>query len=160
MIQIRRNVFETNSSSSHSITLANKQICESRTLTLDDEGYVTLYVNGFCSDDAYIEPVDKLGYVLQTYAAKNKIYLNHAGGSAKFITAIEELYRTEEFKNLEYRIKEIIGPDCKGIRFDKNCGWGYIDDSHEAVDEFCTYSYYDPIDFIFNDYCLHYSYNG
>ena len=160
MIKRRNNVFETNSSSSHSISLATKQLCNNRALPLDDEGYVTICVDGFCSNDLYTEPVDKLVYVLQVYAAKNNISLNECGGTEQFITSLNELYQTEEFKNLEYRVKEIMGSECKGIRFDESYGWGYIDDSYEAVDEFCTYNHYDPVEFIFNDYYLRYTYDG
>ena len=160
MIKVRRSVFETNSSSSHSITLAPKQVCESKTLPLDSEGYVTAHVNGYCSYDVFCEPIDKLGYLLQVYAAKNHISLNYACTSQNFLDALEELYQTDEFDYLQSRVKELMGPTCKGIRFADTYGWGYIDDSYEAVDEFCTYNEYDPIDFIFNDYVLRYNYNG
>ena len=88
------------------------------------------------------------------------ICLNNSPVSQEFKIAVEELYKTEEFQALQSRIVEVVGPSCKGIRFDTNWGWGYIDDSYDAVEEFCCAGAYDPVEFIFNDYILHYEYDG
>lgn len=165
MIQKRRNVFETNSSSSHAISITPTRLLqnfniETSNLVVDDDGYVTLCVNGFCSTDAYYTHTDKLTYILQVIAAKNHICLNHCGGSKEFKNSLIQLYDTEEFKTIQDSVIAYLGPSCLGIRFDENYGWGYIDDSYEAVDEFFTYKSYDPIEFIFSDMSLHYHYDG
>jgi len=165
MIQIRNNCFETNSSSSHSISITPSNFLrqlnyEPSNLVLDDEGYITLEVMGFCSTDAYYSQREKLTYVLQTIAAKNEICLNHCGNSAEFKDALSQLYDTEEFTSIQNAVIAHLGNGCQGIRFDENYGWGYIDDSYDAIDEFYTYAEYDPVEFIFSEMSLHYYYDG
>lgn len=165
MIQIRHNVFETNSSSSHAISITPTKMLqhfniETSDLVVDDDGYVTLCVNGFCSTDSYYTQADKLTYILQVIAAKNHICLNHCGGSKEFKNSLIQLYNTEEFKMIQDSVIAYLGSSCLGIRFDEDYGWGYIDDGYEAVGEFFTYKLYDPIEFIFSDMSLHYHYDG
>ena len=165
MIQIRHNVFETNSSSSHAISITPIRMLqnfniETSDLVVDDDGYVTLSVNGFCSTDSYYTQADKLTYILQVIAAKNNICLNHCGGSKEFRDSLKQLYDTEEFKKIQESVISHLESSCLGIRFDEDYGWGYVDDSYEAVAEFFTYKSYDPIEFIFSDMSLHYHYDG
>ena len=158
MIQIRNNCFETNSSSTHCISLVKNKIPYSRELSLDNEGYVTVDLIGFCSNCVYVFPEEKLAYVMLIYAGKNGISLNCYGTELR--EALEEFYKTDDFLALQDSIICKLGPSCKGIRFSADSSWGYIDDSYDARDEFCTYKEYDPIEFIFEDYILSYEYDG
>lgn len=160
MIQIRPNVFETNSSSTHSVTWAFESLTDPKFLELDDEGFLRVFMEGYCSACCYDDPRYKLGYLMQLCSYANNIYLNAYGEELN--ESLELLYACDDFKTIEDTIIDYIGYHCKGIRFYEDSSYGYIDDGHdynnvnEFLDENCT----DIINFVFGGAVLHYSYNG
>lgn len=164
MIQIRTNVFETNSSSSHSVSVG-KHTCEDSYLEIaeycgkgDYEPTIIVDTVGFCGFEDHATQHEKLAYLMQQIA-----YIN--GFSAIFWRPenleeqLEEYYDCENFRELEYEICEYTG--AKHLRF--GCLDGYIDhdsvlyDIYELKDEIGG----DYINFIFSpDSYVHFEFNG
>ena len=160
MIQIRRNVFETNSSSTHSVTWAFDGLIDAKSLELDEEGFLRVFMDGYCSSGHYDDPRYKLGYLMQLCGYTNNIYLNAYGDELE--ENLEMLYSCDDFKDLEAVIIDYIGYHCKGIRFYEDSSYGYIDDGHDynSIDEFLDENCTDIIDFVFGGAVLYYRYNG
>jgi hypothetical protein len=136
MIQIRRNVFETNSSSSHSITIANDNLVDNEIPIVEDwdicngEPTILVELNGFCGWCDHDTQMEKLAYVIMQIAYILDLqYANGWYGSKEEIEeAREKLYEADEFKELEDLICEHAG--CKHVRL-KEGTEGYID--HDSV---------------------------
>lgn len=136
MIQIRRNVFETNSSSSHSITISDDNLVANKIPIVEDwnicDGEPTMLVelNGFCGWCDHESQMEKLAYLIMQIAYILDLeYANGWYGSKEEIEeAREKLYESEEFKELEDTVCEHAG--CKHIRLYENTE-GYID--HDSV---------------------------
>ena len=160
MIQIRRNVFETNSSSTHSVTWRFDGLTDPKLLELDEEGFLRVFMEGYCSACYYDDLRYKLGYLMQLCGYTNDIYLNAYGEELK--ENLELLYDCDDFKDLEAVIIDYIGYHCKGIRFNEDSSYGYIDDGHDydSINEFLDENCTDIINFVFGGAVLHYNYNG
>lgn len=136
MIQIRRNVFETNSSSSHSITITDDMLVDNEIPIVEDwdicEGESTMLVelNGFCGWCDHESQMEKLAYLIMQIAYILDLdYANGWYGSKEQIEeAREKLYESEEFKELENCVCDHAG--CKHLRL-RDGTEGYID--HESV---------------------------
>lgn len=136
MIQIRRNVFETNSSSTHSVTIIDGTLVPNEIPIVEDwdicDGEPTILVelNGFCGWCNHDTQMEKLAYVIMQIAYILDLY--HANGwygsKEEIEEAREKLYETDEFKELEGLICEHAG--CKHVRLREGTE-GYID--HESV---------------------------
>lgn len=136
MIHIRRNVFETNSSSTHSVTITNGALVPNEIPIVEDwdicDGEPTMLVdlNGFCSWCDHDAQMEKLAYVIMQIAYI--LDLHHANGwygsKEEVEEAREKLYETEEFKELENLVCEHAG--CKHVRLREGTE-GYID--HDSV---------------------------
>ena len=136
MIQIRRNVFETNSSSSHSITISDDNLVANKIPIVEDwdicngESTMLVELNEFCEKCNHESQMEKLAYLIMQIAyildleCANGLY----GSKEEIEEAREKLYESEEFKELEDTICEHAG--CKHIRLYENTE-GYID--HESV---------------------------
>lgn len=138
MLQIRRNVFETNSSSSHSITINNDALVSNEIPIVEDweicDGEPTMLVelDGFCSWCDHESQMEKLAYLIMQIAYILDLeYANGWYGSKEDIeVAREKLYESDEFKELEDIICDYAG--CKHIRLREDTE-GYID--HDSVVE-------------------------
>lgn len=136
MKKVRQNVFETNSSSSHSITIKDDYLVPNEIPVEQDweicNGEPTMMVelNGFCGWDNHKTQMEKLAYIIMQIAYI--LDLSHANGfygsPEEIKEAREKLYESDEFKELEDAICEHAG--CKHIRLYENTE-GYID--HESV---------------------------
>jgi len=136
MIKVRRNVFETNSSSSHSITIKNDSLVANEIPIEEDydicDGEPTMMVelNGFCGWENHETQMEKLAYIIMQIAyilnleSANGFY----GSKEEIEDAREKLYESEEFKELEDIICDHAG--CKHIRL-RDDTEGYID--HDSV---------------------------
>ena len=148
MKTIRRNVFETNSSSSHSVTIG-KHTCEDSYLEIEEyspKGYYedTIVIDtvdfcGFCNHDTQQE---KLAYLMQQIAYINS-FSDLFWGSGNIEEQLEEYYECDEFRELEEAVCEYTG--AKHLRFGELDG--YID--HDSI----IYDIYELKDEIGGDYC-------
>lgn len=149
MINIRTNVFETNSSSSHSITIPYPLEIEESVLPINDEGYIEVELHEFCHS-----PQDgqmaRLAWLIQLIV-NDKIGYNsfwYAHGNDEWEKLAEELYALEEFQELEAEIADYA--NCRGIRLVHGTE-GYIDHEscYESMKAFLLeYGVY-AVDFVF-----------
>ena len=136
MINRRLNVFETNSSSSHSISITNPNLVANEIPIVEDwdicDGEPTMLVelNGFCGWCDHECQMEKLAYLIMQIAYILDLeYANGWYGSKEEIEeARERLYESEEFKELEDLVCDHAV--CKHIRLREGTG-GYID--HDSV---------------------------
>ncbi len=164
MKQIRRNVWETNSSSSHSITFSYDSPFEECNIPMDEEGYLLIPMIGFCSTETYHTQEEKLAYAVEIAAAKNGIGLNYWSATQKLQMeeSLNKLYNCDTFLNIEDEVKAYVGAQCKGIRFEPGSYEGYIDDSSD----YYNFKEFESdcggiIRFVFgSNSMLHYHYDG
>ena len=126
MKSIRNSVFETNSSSTHSLTLVQKS--SKNIYTLSENGYLEAGFDDYFSEfsyDVYSTVEEKLRFLLTLLASfyyeyKRNEYFKQTG---KWIygqyTTQKELKSMEEFKEIQRLVKKNIR-GCKGLRFRKN----------------------------------------
>ena len=165
MRAIRRNVFETNSSSTHSVTISSNGNLESSKLEISEydercnwEPGIIIDTVGFCGMSDHDTQEEKLAYLMQQIAYING-YFDIFWGSGNIEEQLEEYYDCDDFRELEEAICEYTGAKC--LRFgDLN---GYIDhdsvvyDIYELKDEIGG----DYVNFIFDpDSYVHFEFNG
>lgn len=165
MRQIRNNVFETNSSSSHSVSIGKRGPDESiLDITQYDErcNYepgIIIDTVGFCSFYDHSTQKEKLAYVMQQIAYINGFFEIFWGRDSERDQKLQEYYDCDDFKELEREICEYTGANC--LRFGDLDG--YIDhdsivyDKYELMDEIGG----DYVNFIFDpDSYVHFEFNG
>lgn len=133
--KIRQNVFETNSSSTHSITISNEgPLINDGSIEPDENGIVWLYGGQF-------------GWGYDVF----KDNLTKANYCATWIGIYSYYDDNDRFEKLEKAIKSVI-EDCLMVKIDINSEdySSYID--HQSIDELPDnlYSTSDYINFIFN----------
>lgn len=137
--KIRNNVFETNSSSVHSITIS-KEGREPSKLEKDKDGYIKIDFGTFDKDyHIYDTQYDKLSYLITCF-----YYLSGYD--------ICNIYDNYEYKELEKIICNYA--DAKGIRI-INKEEPYIDHQSQPYNYMDFINIYDEdevIDFVFNKY--------
>ena len=151
--QIRLEMFETNSSSIHTLQISQKHMYKSK-LKIADDGYIHVSLTEYYGKDEkdYKGQREKLTYVVTWMF----IYYG---------CNIEELYNGYLWKDFNKTFTDYVGNDCKGIWIDKTmCDGGeiagdYLD--HQSIPygkydtENCIVNLYDTeqlINFIFNPY--------
>lgn len=164
MKQIRINVFETNSSSSHSVSIAPYKLQASNLEIVeydercDWEPGIIIDTVGFCSMWNHETQEDKLAYLMQQIAYING-YSDLFWGSGNTDEQLKEYYECDDFKELEREICEYTGAKC--LRFGDLDG--YID--HDSI----LYNIYELkeelndsyINFVFNpNSYVHFEFNG
>lgn len=152
MIQIRRNVFETNSSSTHSVSITNPELVPSELTVVEDydicdgDATVVVRLEGFCGGGSRTEQESKLAYLilqLMYLTGNSRACGWYCSNSEEVEQAREEFYNTDEFEELETEICQYVG--CKHLRVYPGSE-GYIDhdsvvyDLYELKDE-CHQSY-------------------
>lgn len=126
MIQIRKNVFETNSSSTHSLVISNKERAYNYNLPVEG-GVLTIPFGEFgWGPELLVEPIEKLSYLIT-----DRIDLYDIPEDIKDDDeAIQSLIRDSE------PISEIIDaikyccPEVEEVRFEFGDSWnplGYVD---------------------------------
>lgn len=147
-MKIRRNVFETNSSSTHSVSIIRGNKPESQGLVIDKETKkVKVSFGEFGWDrNEYTDPLTKLSYLLTMTAETEAIHNPN----------VTDFFKTEGFQAINNLICEKL--DCEGIYITSTieidptsnyyhmCIDGYID--HQSCE-----SYHSLKDFL-NDYSL------
>ena len=94
MIKVRRNVFETNSSSTHSVTINNSNLVpneipiEQDPEICDGEPTMMVELNGFCCWNNHETQMEKLAYIIMQIAYI--LDLHHANGFYGSPEEIEE----------------------------------------------------------------------
>ena len=103
---IRRNVFETNSSSTHSVTIG-KSTCEDSYLEIEEycdkgdyEDTIVIDTVGFCGFCDHNTQQEKLAYLMQQIAYMNS-YSDIFWGSGDVEEQLEEYYNCDDFRELE-----------------------------------------------------------
>lgn len=139
--KIRKGVWETNSSSCHSVSISKNKIMNFALPGLDEDGFLIAHFDEFGWEiNRYNNPTSKLSYALTMVAMiHNEEFFNEV-----------EFYELDDFKMIEDVVKNKI-PDCEGIQmaehsFD-NEFWGidgYID--HQS------YECYSCLQDFLNDY--------
>lgn len=151
MKQIRRSVFETNSSSTHSISIKKNNAIEENMMQIDDDGYIHAALGEFGWEiENYYSQCDRLSYLLTMAAHKNGFYI-WCSRDGELTNEIAEFVETDDFK----RISDAVGEHarCNGVVLDLS--EGYIDhQSHEdyrTLDDFLNEYGTNITEFIFGD---------
>ena len=141
MKQIRRGVFETNSSSVHSLQIS-KDGLEPSNLKINKDGYIEVEFGEFGKDyKIYNTQYEKLQYLLSFIAYSRGLYESPSD--------LEDLYETYDFNDVCDTICEYTG--AKGIVIIGDTD-AYID--HQSMDD-CVIDYWytdQVLNFIFNKY--------
>lgn len=149
MQQIRRKVFETNSSSSHSVSVPCSDAAPSLLgITVNDttdwQPGIIIDAVGFCSYYDHDTQEEKLAYLMQQLAYLNGFsdifYSSTDSETAKEL--LDDFYSCDDFIELEEQVCEYA--DAKVLRFGSLDG--YID--HDSV----VYDKYELMDEIGGDY--------
>ena len=153
MRQIRNGVFETNSSSVHSITVCNKELEENR-IPIDEDGYIHAYFSEFGWDiDDYYDQESKLSYLLTMAAHLNNCY-PYCFAPQEQEEIIEKFVQTDDFKRISSEIADYA--NCEGVILDLS--EGYIDHQsiyNNSLDEFLEWNNTNIIDFVFGGVIIH-----
>jgi hypothetical protein len=160
MINKRKNVFETNSSSVHTITLNGNNIND---LKVDKDGYVHLELGYYGKDyEEYNNSYDKLCYAILTVCYTRGIFLPYLYSEEPteediedWKSCLEDLMDTYEYKQIEECVCVELNRQnrvCYGIKIHMtDCGIDH-QSSHEydSLDEFLEKNNMETIhDFIF-----------
>ena len=159
MRKIRRGVFETNSSSSHSITIGDSTP-EPNYMIINEDGYIYIQLEECCSYADYCSQRSRLPIALQQLIYEEGLDLWYTDD---WEMEAEQLYANEHFQQFSKEIADYVGEPCKGVRLEE---WtsGYID--HESVyyclDEFLHQNGFNNlIEFVFGrDVNVHFEFNG
>lgn len=167
---IRKNTFETNSSSTHSLSIKNNQLLPSQ-LNTDDYDWSYKYMNGpliqvpmgeFCSWYNHTSQEDRLSYLVLLIIGKlfdgNEFWCCNSDTKQE---VLEKLFQDEEYQELCAEIASHHGDGVVGIIPSTE---GYIDHVNEDYDgmwDFLNYYKLTINEFVFGeDVCLHYEYCG
>lgn len=149
MKQIRHSVFETNSSSTHSVTITHKGLGRNY-MTIQDDGYIHTELGEFGWEvEDYTAQEDRLSYLVTMIAEKNNINMwwRHDDETLKKLT--KQLMETPDFKHVSKAVGEHAG--CKGVILDPS--EGYIDhqshDSYNTFNDFLKRYRTDIVEFVF-----------
>lgn len=128
MKQIRNKVFETNSSSTHSISFSARDTLEDNTMPIDEyDGYIHATFGEFGWEiESYYDQESKLSYLLTMAAHLNGFYF-WCVNESEFEEDLKKFIETEDFKTLSDEIASYA--NCNGVWIDY--GEGYVD--HQSV---------------------------
>lgn len=150
IINVRKNIFETNSSSMHSVSVISKKL-QPNEMVLDEDGILHTELGEFgWGYDEYFNQATKLSYLVTIIAMK--IYGYCINDESGFYELLEGLKDDSEWIDLVNMLKERTG--CKDVVVDKSDG--YID--HQSFEGTAT-AFLKSIDctaeeFIFGDTTL------
>ena len=161
MIKIRTNVFETNSSSSHSITIPYPLQLEENKMEINDEGYIEVSLSQFCHWE-HDTQMDRLAWLIQLLA-NEKLGYNpfwYHRNNEEWHELAEKLYETEEFQELSAEIADYA--NCRGIILAELTS-GYIDhdSNYESMKTFLLEYNVNAVSFVFGaDIGMVFEFNG
>lgn len=131
MKQIRQCVFETNSSSTHSITIRKRGL-DPNYMRVYDDGYIHVELGEFGWEcENYDMQSDKLSYVVTMLAEKNGL-ATWWGSDKSLEDHAKEIMETKDFLKISREIGEYA--KCNGIIIDPS--EGYID--HQSHEDYAT----------------------
>jgi len=119
MRQVRRNVFETNSSSCHSLTLIKGGDLQSSCLEVSDEDLIKIHGGEF-------------GWEVEQYTGQES-KLQYLFTGIRYQNEANDIINSIWFKWLNEMIFEYTGHELHPIEKDSWCEWGYID--HQSIGE-------------------------
>ena len=150
MIQIRRNVFETNSSSCHSVSLSKDVETDNNLIVIDDAVHCCADEFGWYPED-FTDAQTKLNYLI-TMAATTTVGTSWCD-IASDEEYVEDFIKTSEFEEIQNCVCKITG--CNRLVVDSL--YGYID--HESVfvsmSNFLAYNNLTIEEYIFGNTILH-----
>lgn len=154
MIQIRHGVFETNSSSTHSVTVFSKKFSPS-TLDVYSDGYIHVNLGEFGWEVRnYYSQNERLSYLLTMLYELTGRNIPYSHNYEQNV--MESMIESDDFTRI---VEDVCSyTDADGIVIDNT--YGYIDhqsstDEYRTIDEFlddcgCTIT-----EFVFGDICVH-----
>lgn len=155
MIQLRKGTFETNSSSTHSISYNPNKGLEPSTLKIAEDGYIHTWLEGYGWEwKTYCSQEDRLSYLVTMLSAMqgDSIWCIN---DAEIKRCIQELMESAEFQNLSKEISEYTG--ARGIVVDFS--EGYVDHrsvKHSSIDKFLEHwDMSNILEFVFGDTIIH-----
>lgn len=155
MKQIRKSIFETNSSSSHSLVMSKKDRGYNYDLPVDERGKLTIRFGEFgWGPEVLYTPYEKLRYWMTEYASEFWYDWNKKYEGKSFEDKLQIFEGQKIIKDAIQTIKKLC-KNVKTIEFaspDENDAYyhfGYID--HESVG---TIRYTDLKDTVFNNSCI------
>ena len=159
-ISIRRNVFETNSSSSHSLSLCSGSDCENKYLCCDKNNVVITSPGEYgWNGPTLCSPDERLSYIITMVFEQysDEPYLTKKEGSRFLVYDVNKIMETPEFKEIEKCIVE--NTEYTGLKFDQDFydpDYAYIDhqsfsDDYESYKDFLDYYNLTLTDFLFDD---------
>ena len=134
MIQERLSVFETNSSSTHTLTLENRELCPSQ-LPIDKNGYVIITLEDFNCSGTVQTQSEKLAWLILQGCSEAGCYLSNRYDDTTSTQLHKEYSDSLVFDRIKNAICEYTG--AKGIRF-KRGTTGSIDhqSQYSSINEF------------------------
>lgn len=138
MVQIRRGVFETNSSSTHSITAMKKVPREPSDLVIGDDGYIHAKLGGYGWEFRTLATQEeKLSYLLTMAWEKSTEKDYYYRDPERCERAISRFMESDEYIRISKKIAEYTG--CYGILLDNTAeDDAYID--HQSEENYLNIS--------------------
>lgn len=134
MKQIRRSVFETNSSSTHSVSVKCNKGLQPNWMTVSEDGYIHASLGDFGWEiETYAEQPDKLSYLLTMAYMKNPTGEHRWSDEYSEEKDMERFVETHNFQMISEAIARYT--NCKGVHLDQ-IGDGYID--HQSHEDYRT----------------------
>ena len=132
MIKIRKNVFETNSSSMHSLILHNRKATYN--LPVEEDGYIHVELGEYGWGYKKLRVLyDRLAYAL-AMVMETEGGVSHWGENSNILG--EQFYNSDGFNAINELIKKKY--NCNGIKIDSNGDeyypYGYID--HQSYEDY------------------------
>lgn len=142
MKKIRHSIFETNSSSAHSITIKDSNVLDN--ILPDEKGNITLTggVYGW-GLERFNTAIDKLNYIVQQCYCDNKYFLDKTLEIVKEHTLCEDIILDREAIENGYVDHQSVGvlpneDDIKTFIFDKN-SWLFISNDNSGTNNITLY---------------------
>lgn len=159
-ISIRRGVFETNSSSSHSLSICGSSDCENKYLShYEDNVAITSPGEYGWNGPTLSSPNERLSYIITMVFEQydEEPYLTKKEGNRWLVYDAHKIMETPEFKEIEECIVE--NTEYTGLKFDQDFydpDYAYIDhqsfsEDYESYKDFLDYYNLTLADFLFND---------
>lgn len=148
MKQIRRNVFETNSSSTHCMVIRHNGI-QKNEIPIAEDGYIHVELSEFGWEVRnYYSQYDRLSYLITMFAVTSGVHTSWVNNEEELNKAAKELMQNKWFKNFSKKVASHA--KCKGLKIDPS--EGYIDHQsceYGSVVEFLHEWDTDAMEFVF-----------
>lgn len=173
MIVVRRSTFETNSSSSHSISIIDSTLVDSELNLVDaweidycddldyNKQYVLIDFHEYCGWDDHESQEDRLALCIQQLVAELGLDF-WCVSNEEWYKNINKLYESEKFQEISDEVASYVGSHCGGVRI-RELSEGYIDHDSDygSYDNFMNYNCLDLNSFVFAKKAkAHFQFNG